>query len=305
MDPAEPREALAPSRLTFFARVKDSGRLVYFLRPAALYSYRGGAAVAAGHVGAIRARLDKRRLQDCGYLGRVAEIDDAAIAAAAVSGVVGNPAFLGIVDSLLVRAACLCCYYTRSQARAENAERQVWTLLGYFAQSSYETSNAFYRALAGLLRDASPAEAAMVARHEAGLRELTAGSGPAEAQARAWVRAVNRRRRVCAACTFHPQGSFLYRAAQASEPGLLASAGVALCVYSTPEGRRLLRRIGKACKAAGLTLATRIATSGGYEFFCLRYKLRAYVLEVYPAVNGSAAAQTRLEAFWTCAAQSR
>jgi len=71
-------------------------------------------------------------------------------------------------------------------------------------------------------------------------------------------------------------------------------------VYSTPEGRRLLRRVGKACKGRGLTLTTRVATGPSFEYFCLRHKLRAYSLEAHAAPG--AAGSDPLAIFWACVA---
>ena len=85
------------------------------------------------------------------------------------------------------------------------------------------------------------------------------------------------------------------------EAGILSNAGVALCVYSTAEGRKILRHLGKACKAAGLTLTTRVATSPGYEFFCLRHKLRLYTLECH--VQDIGGRESPFEAFWGCVAK--
>ena len=292
------------------------------MRPGALNSYRWARqGIAAGetapalpdatYVSNLRRGLDPRQLRDCGYDGEIAKIDDAALAVAVTGGIVTNPAFLDIVDDLLVRASCLCCYYTRSRAKAENAEEQIRLLLGYFSQASYEGSNAFHRVLCGLLRDISGAEADMSGHHvHQGPRDHRAEeTGPVEAAARAGVAALNRGRGICAVYVCHAPGtrpSTMFSGTQGAgwaETGVLAREGLALCVYSTPEGRKLLRRLGKACKAAGLTLTTRVATSESYEFFCLRHKLRLYVLECH-APDAEGDAHRPYDVFWACAADA-
>jgi len=316
------RSARPPPRpLTLFDEVE--GR--YRLRPGALNSYRWARwaeNVAAGvtenppavpdaaYISALRKGLDLRRLRDCGYEGTVAEIDDAAIAATATGGIVTNAAFLDIVDDVLFRSSCLCCYYTRSRARAADAEEQIWLLLGYYTQASYESSTAFYRVLCGLLRDISASEADMIAHHVTqGARDHRADAlSPADQAAHDGAAMLSRVRGICAILVGRPPGT-LYAGSDGggwTEAGILSGAGVSLCVYSTPEGRKLLRRLGKACKAAGLTLTTRIATSSAYEFFCLRHKLRLYALEVHrsapPPADCDPPAEDPLALFWECVA---
>lgn len=315
----EPRRMPPATALTLFAEVDDGGRRVYRFRPGALNSYRWARAARgeeatpapdADYLSGVRRRLEERRLRDCGYAGEPGEIGDGVLSAAVMAGIVGNPAFLDIVDDLLVRVPCLCCCYTANRARAEDAEKQIRTLLGYYSQDSYERSNAFYRVLCGLLRDTTAAEADMIANHTArGPQDHAAAElKGAEASARALVDALNRREGVCALYTRHDKPSTLYAATQGpgwTETGLLAAEGLAIGIYSTAEGRKFLRHLGKACKPAGLTLTTRLATSEGFEFFCLRHKLRLYVFEVHPSAGRDSAdggPAPDLESLWSCAA---
>ena len=300
------RGAQPPRVLTLPFFEKSEGR--YLLRPGPLNSYRWTrrtegiedppAVPDAAYLSALRGRLDPRRLRDFGFEEPPAAIDDAVLAVAATGGIVTNPAFLDIVDDLLVRSSCMCCYYTRSRSRAGDAEDQIRLLLGYYAQASYETSTAFYRILSGLLRDISPAEAAMISYHVLqGPQDHRAEAlGPADQAAHDGAAALCRIRGVCAVHVSHARAL----GADWAEAGILSGAGVALCVYSTAEGRKLLRRLGKVCKAAGLTLTTRVATSSGYGFFCLRHKLRLYAPECHAPPKGLAGAQAPLDVFWGC-----
>lgn len=311
--PPPPRKGkkAPPRALDLFVEVGGA----YRLRPGILNSYRAcragpaeeGVAAAvpsAAYLSGIRRGLDPRRLRDCGYDGGAAEIDDATLAVAVTGGIVTNPAFLAIVDDLLVRASCLCCYYTRQRSKAADAEGQILLLLDYYAQGSYESSTAFYRVLSSLLRDISAAEADMVCLHtRQGPRDpLEEEPAPAVAAARAGARALSRVPGVCAISVGHPPArpSTIFASGGWVEVGLLAGGGAALCVYSTPEGRKLLRILGKACKVRGLTLTTRIATSINYEYFCLRHKLRLYALECHAPGTPGADGETPIDVFWQC-----
>lgn len=290
--------------LAFFARAAEPG--TYRLRPEALNSYQwtlrattgardAPAVPGAEYLRRVRGRLDPPRLRDL----RGAALGDDTLAAAVISGIVANPEFLDIVDGLLVRASCLCCYRATTRRRAEEAERQIRTLLGYYSQESYEQSNGFYRLLCALLRDATRGEVQLVPRHGA------AGADGAAGAAGAAVAALGRAG-ICAVTFTHAPHHTLYGAVWAAEsPPLLATAGISFGVYSTPEGRRALRRLGKLCRAAGLTLSTRIAADAGYGFFCLRHKLRVYAVEVCaarPAGAADDAPAPGLDVLWRCVA---
>lgn len=273
--PQSPRGA---KKLALFEAAAD-GR--FFLRAALLDSYRWWARApespGAEYLTDLRRRLDERRLRDFGFEGSPAALADETLLAAVTSGIVANPAFLDIVDGELVRAACFCCYYTRSRAQAESVERQIRLFLGYFSQESYESSNAFYRLLCGLARDAPAGEVGAMAGHAAegpqDHQRARSEGAPFEAQAAA--EAMSRRAGVCAAAAAHPAGG----------AGLLAAAGVALWVYSTPEARKHLRRLAQACKPLGLALTTRLVAPP----LTLRFKLRVHALECHGE---------SLEAFW-------
>lgn len=244
----------------------------------------------------LRGRLNQRTLQDYGYDSPIDDIADSALAVAVMGGLVTNPAFLDIVDDLLIRDSCLCCYYTRKRPQAVAAEKQIRIVLQYYSQDAYEKSNSFYRLLCGLLRDIYPGEGRTIINHKNnGPRDPGASS---DEEVGAATETLNESSDVYAVYTVHANPSQLYGATHGagwSEPGLLGSAGIAMCVYSTAGGRKILRRLGGLCREAKLTLATRIATSPGYEFFCLRYKYRARVLEVYSADN-----KAGLPEFWAC-----
>ena len=137
-------------------------------------------------------------------------------------------------------------------------------------QESHEASNAFYRALGALSRDMTPAEVALVGR--------AASLGRARARTPPWHKRGGsprgfRARRACA--PFAPPTPPTTRA------GMLAGAGLALWVGSTPEARRFLRRAAREAKAAGPVLASRVvgerrrrpsACAIAFELFSRVYK---------------------------------
>lgn len=254
------------------------------------------AAPDAEYLQQLRGKLSLRTLRDYGYDALVEDISDAALAVAVMGGLVSNPAFLDIIDDLLIRESCLCCYYTMRRSQAVDAEKQIRIVLQYYSQDAYENSNSFYRLLCGLLRDIYTGEGRAIVSHQTN-GPMDAGASSSSAVKTA-IAALNKVTDVYAISTAHANPSQLYGATHGtgwSEPGLLGAAGIAICIYSTAGGRKVLRRMGKLCQKANLTLATRVATSSGYEFFCLRYKYRARVLEVYSADN-----KAGLPEFWSC-----
>jgi hypothetical protein len=241
-----------------------------------------------------RARFDLGRFRECG--GAEGGADDAARAVAAASGVLANTAFLEIVDEHTAPAACFCCRRAKSRAHAAEADGQIKDLLGYFAPESYAQTLAHYRLLAALTRDATPAELAAVRRRAAAemAAAASADAAPAFAAAIGAAAVVSRVPGVVAIPVAHAPP----RPASAEE-GLLGRAGVALWVCSTPESRRFLRRLGRACQAAGLKLVARVAPSAESvgAVVRLRHKARSYVLECHPADAGAAPAAA-LAGFW-------
>ena len=263
--------------------VYDKGR--YLLRPRTLNSYRWACVLrarkagtplppnaespSAAYLGEIREQLDIRRLKSHGVSDAApATISDGVLAATVMGGITGNPAFIDIVDDGLTRAACLCCYYTRQRRRAVEVEQQICRLLEYFDQAGYEKSKSFYRQLGAYCRDLVPTEVVLVGRHARAAR--AARLCPCAAFTR-WV-------------SGHP-GICMIHAVHTPSPvhtgGVLERNGISLWLCSTPKARQSLRRLSRAAKKSGLTLRTVLATDGSYRFFCLRFKVRYYVLEFY------------------------
>ena len=212
-----------------------------------------------------------------------AQVSDASLEAAARGGVWGNPAFLSIVDDLLLRAPCLCCYRTCHRAVAEEADRQIGLFLRYYSPRGHEKTNAFYRALGSLGRDATAAEAALAGRHPLeGPYENVPAPPPAVAEALKAARALSQPPGLTALAIPHPLGD--------GWAGLLAEEGVALLLCSTPEARRALRVLARECQRRGLALATRALA--GSEGVVPRFLGRYYAVEFHPAARPPPAAAT-------------
>ncbi len=231
---------------------------------------RGGGADPA-YLIELRCRLEPERLASNGIHDPEA-ISDEALASAAEGGIVGNPAFLDIVDDILVRAHCLHCYHTTDRRRAEEGDQQITNLLKYFSQEGYEGSNGFYRQLGALCRDATAAEAALIARHpRGGPYDNSPPPSEEEEAARVAAGAVSRAPGLAAIHAAHPP---------AGGGGLLAAAGLAFWLCSTPEARRFLRQLAREARRRGLALTTR-AAAGGASPVAPRFRSRYYEIEFH------------------------
>jgi hypothetical protein len=280
-----------------FVRRGTGSEPVYFLRPDFLIpapllrpaAEPGG----AEYVDSLRKSLRPDRLRAFGYNGELDKIPDGTLEAAAASGILSSPDFLDIIEIELQHAPCLCCYHTTSASHARRAAAAVETITTYFNQSSYLHSNAFYRSLCALLRDISRKEKALV------LRETKCLPSTTEAGNRIWglrraLRSINRSDGVCFLASPHgaPPG-----ATTAKPDSCLSDM---LWVYSTPEARQLLRKLGRSCKAAGLTLGMEIAPASALT--CLRHKHRVYIANCYTAPDSDHEAETArvagAKSFW-------
>lgn len=145
------------------------------------------------------------------------KVPDDLLVTASVIGAVTSAPFLDILDgSGFVAAPCLCCYAARSVAAARDAASALRLLERYYDAESYLRSRSFARAVANLSRDLTAAEVTEIADSVASM------DGTPEA-----VREINRGRagRLCVVVPPCRPGS--------------------LWVYSTPEGRRLLRFLSR------------------------------------------------------------
>lgn len=226
----------------------------------------------------LRREIHLDRLQSLGFKGdsnSISRIGDDVLAAAAISGLVSNPAFLDIVDDQLVRAACFCCYYTRSHRRAVEVANQLQTILRYYSQESYLSSNAFLRVICSLTRDLYPAEERQVQDH---IRRGQRDPFDADSQLprfRVQMRdKVYRLSREAGLPALHSDHLF--------GPCTKSCLPVSFWLYSSQNTRRFIRCLSRAAKAHGLTITVAIATS---SVFALRFKHRVYALSCFTAAE--------------------
>jgi hypothetical protein len=229
----------------------------------------------AERLAAARQRLDRARLES---FGQGEAPSDAELAAALTGGLFGNPAFQDIVDDLLVRQHCLCCYSAPRRAQAERADARLALLVSYFVQEDYESSNAFYRALAALGRDLTPAEAAQVQAHP---REGPYDTRPPPRGAEgAALRAAGAFARTPGLGGLHAYHPHLAGEEAGAGAGVLAAAGLGLWLCSTAEARRYLRRLAREARKRGVVLATRLV-AGEWGGFVPRFRLRYYSVDFH------------------------
>ena len=177
------------------------------------------------------------------------EIPDDLLTTAARCGAVTSPAFLDILDGgCFTRTPCLCCYAARSAAAAREAADALRLFLKYYNAKSYVESLAFARLVATLSRDLTAEEANSVREAIA-----TLDSTPDI------VRAINSAEGLCVALP-------------PCEPGVV-------WVYSTPEGRRLLRSLARDLRREGAPVRVVVASSSEGVFPRFRYRLYAASLQ--------------------------
>lgn len=152
--------------------------------------------------------------------------------------VLTNSVFLDIVDEYFRRSPCLCCYSARSFDNARDAYEALNMLRNYFNPSGCVKSKAFDKILRSLSRDLTPAELKRARKH------VAESASPA-------VRRINRYPGICVA---RPE----------CRPDTL-------WVYSTPEGRRLLRHL---TRRSAVPLRVAVVSSSSSVF--PRVRLRLY-----------------------------
>lgn len=236
-----PAHLVAPPDPELFARVGGRWRVQLGAltgAPASPAQLRAILATEAGDLKTFGADTD------------LAAIPDDLLVTAAMSGATTSMALLDILDgACFARAPCLCCYAAHSAARAREAAAALRMFRQYFDADSYVRSRAYARAVAAMSRDLRPEEAAEVKDHVARLdttpdtvREIN-GSSLGEARAGPGL------------CVVLPP----------CQPGVL-------WVYSTPEGRRLLRHLAR--KGGGPVKVT-VASSDPGTTPRFRYRMYA------------------------------
>ena len=212
-----------------------------------------------------------RSSQACRTLGADTDLEtipDDLLVTAAMLGATTSMAMLDILDgSCFIRAPCLCCYVAHSAGRAREAATAMHEFCRYFDTDSYVRSRAYTRTVATLLRDLRPEEVAEVKDHVAGLdttpdtiREIN-GSRLGEGRASLGL------------CVVLPR----------CQPGVL-------WVYSTPEGRRLLRHLARK---KGSPVKVTVASSD--PSMAPRFRFRMYAASlVAPALHETTLLDTAL-----------
>ena len=227
------RGGAADPRETFFVRAGERWRV----RLAALADT--GRTNTPAALRAIRGAGD---LKAFGAEAGPAAIPDDLLVAAAVSGATSNMALLDILDGVcFARAPCLCCYAARSAPAAREAAAALRRFRQYFDSDSYIRSRAYARDVAAMSRDLRPNEVAEVKDHLARL-DTTPDA----------IREINSSEGVCV--TSPP-----------CQPGVL-------WVYSTAEGRQLLRHLARK---GGAPIKVTVASSDPGVAPRFRYRMYA------------------------------
>lgn len=243
--PAKPCARLAPHVTTapdpeLFARAGGRWRVQ-------LAALTGAPQASPAHLRTILA-AEAGDLKTFGADTDLEAIPDDLLVTAAMSGATTSMAFLDILDgACFAHAPCLCCYTAHSAARAREAATALRVFRQYFDTGSYVRSRAYARAVAAMLRDLRPEEAAEVKAHIARL-DTTPDT----------VREIN------GSTLGGPRGPGLCVALPSCQPGVL-------WVYSTPEGRRLLRHLAR--KGGGPVKVTVASSDPG---MAPRFRYRMY-----------------------------
>lgn len=192
--------------------------------------------------------LDPERLKAVGIAEpeKVAERRDV-VDWAAANGLITNPAFVDLIDGALTRAPCLCCCRAATLGKARSASELIRSMSRYFSREQYLASNGFYRTIERLLRD--------VTRDELASLKAYTQSLPSQPDV---LHALNTYPGVCASslpCRQH-----------------------VMWVYSTVEGRRIIRHIARQCRKEGITALVYLATQRPEPV--PRFAYRTYTVEV-------------------------
>jgi hypothetical protein len=213
---------------------------------------------------ALRELLEAGDLKAFGAEAGPAAIPDDLLISAAVSGATSNMALLDILDGVcFTRAPCLCCYAARTPPAAREAAAALQRFCQYFDSDSYIRSRAYARDVAAMSRDLRPSEVAEVKDHLAHLdttsdaiREINSGDG--------------------GLCVTTP----------ACQPGVL-------WVYSTTEGRQLLRHLARK---GGTPIKVTVASSD--PGVAPRFRYRMYAASPAAARSGGASAMVDAALAW-------
>lgn len=227
----------------FFERVNGKWRVV--LRRFVDAACHEGPSHASLSGAQLRAQLSDQDLHSFSLACGADTVPDDLLLAAAASGATTSTAFSSIIDgSCFARAACLCCYSARCAAAAREAAIAFRMFLKYYDASSYVKSRAFVRVVATLMRDLHADEIAEVREHTSALDETPDT-----------IREINACGGLCVALP-------------ACQPGTL-------WVYSTPDGRRLLRHLARGLRKGGAPVRVTVASSDPEVLSRFKYRMYA------------------------------
>jgi hypothetical protein len=197
----------------------------------------------------LRAILAAGDIKELGADVSLETIPDDLLVTAAMSGATTSMALLDILDGpCFAHASCLCCYTAHSAARAREAAGVLQVFRRYFDPDSYVQSRAYARVVAAMSRDLRPEEAAEVKDHVARLNTTPDT-----------IREIN--------------GGGLCVVLPPCQPGVL-------WVYSTPEGRRLLRHLARK---GGSPVKVTVASSD--PRMAPRFRFRMYAASLVPGAG--------------------
>jgi len=174
------------------------------------------------------------------------EIPDDLFVATAATAAASSPAFLEIMDSGCFTAApCLCCYSVKAAEYMREAASALRLFCGYHSPTAFVAHRSYGRAVALLARDLLPAE---VRRIQQWLARLEAT----------------------------PE---ILRTVHRLEHGICVALPVCqprtIWVYSTPDGRRLLRHLARSLPRSCGTLSVAVASSSAAALPRFRFRMYA------------------------------
>jgi hypothetical protein len=210
-----------------------------------------------------RLRPSADDLRELGADTAPGELPDDLLVTAACTGALTHAAFLDVLDGgCLVPAVCLCCYTAVSHAKAREAAGAIQAFRRYYNAGSYVKSRAYVRTVAALARDLRPEELTELKNEIYHCAEAGYGAAAGEP---AWVREAN-----------------------AGMPGLCLAAppcqpGV-LWVYSTLDGRRLLRHLARWAPKSGAPAPVRVTVASSDAACSPKRRYRMYAA----ALSGTA-----------------
>jgi hypothetical protein len=207
-------------------------------------------------------------------------------ASALLHRVAASPAFYLAVDGL-TPAHCLCCYGTENKQVARAVDAQLATVAkSVGAAVAAETPGGAERAWEEMGRDMTLPEVAAARAHAKACAEVPDAAAQPE---------IGRARRLTLALGKFDGVAAAYSACEEC----VGSLGVSLWVYSTPEARKLARRLAKRVERAGFRLTAR----GAPPMPAARFMRRRQVFELHrhegaPDVGGAPPARGATAAAW-------